>query len=554
MRLGRFLFTMALTGGFPDLLAGQPTAPPLAVRHDAERPRHDALDYDVWIRLADSGSEFSARVTTRWRLISRRPIRINLDSGYRISALHLNGNPARYQRIGPDLLEVSIPTAGMTFATTTIEYRGSPPPFIREGRKAGQDDGLVQRGSGASRKIFADNWPNRARKWLASQDHPSDKATVTWTIEAPAGLTVVANGTERGREPLPDGFTRWHFRIDEPIPVYSMVLGAARMAVTRFDSTSCPTRCIPISVFTYPEDSAWAVAGPFRRSREMVDFFSGLVGPFPYRELRHVETSTIFGGMENSTVIFYDEGAYQSLQANEQRRLSEETVAHETAHQWFGDAVTEGDWHHLWLSEGLATYGAALWQGHVGGDSAFRAAMKSNKEAVLASTVKERPIIDPQATDLLGLLNSNNYPKGAWVLHTARGLAGDSAFFRGLRQYFATHRHGNALSADFARVLSKQAGFDLTWYFTQALTQPGYPILEVTSTLEGGHLVIEIAQVQKQHWGRFRIPNLELRVGGRTIKVAMMGGHARTVTHWSGDTAPEIEVDPNGWWLLDVKR
>ncbi len=530
----------------PGIGAAQPT--PLAARYDAERTRHDAQHYEVWIRLADSGSTFRAAVSTRWRLIGLQSIRINLDAGYQIDSLTIDDKPAHYRRADRDLLLVTVPPGAKSTVTTRIGYHGAPPPFSRPGRQSGQDDGLVQRGSGATRTVFADNWPNRARKWLAAQDHPSDKATVSWTIEAPAGLTVVANGTSRGREPLTDGFVRWRFGIDQPIPVYTMVLGAARMAVTQLRPATCSTRCVPVSLYTYPEDSAWAAEGPFRRAPEMIDFFSAMVAPYPYGELRHVQTSTIFGGMENSTVIFYDEGGYRD------KRLGENTVAHETAHQWFGDAATEGDWHHLWLSEGFATYGAALWAGHVGGDSAFQATMRRAKETVIRSPATERPIIDPQATDLLGLLNSNNYPKGAWVLHSLRGLIGDSAFFRGVRQYYRTHEHGTALSADFARIMSKEAGRDLTWYFTQALTQSGFPVLEADATLEGGHLVIRLRQVQQPEWGRYRLPNLEVRVGDRTIRMAMMGRDARTVTHWDGDTIPEVEIDPNGWWLVDVRR
>jgi aminopeptidase N len=279
----------------------------------------------------------------------------------------------------------------------------------------------------------------------------------------------------------------------------------------------------------------------------MIDYFAKVVAPFPYEELRHVETSTIFGGMENSTVIFYDENQYRS------RKLDEGTVAHETAHQWFGDAATEADWHHLWLSEGFATYFAALWNGFAYGDSALQATMAAGRATVLESPDTERPILDPAATDLLGLLNSNNYPKGAWVLHSLRGLIGDSAFFRGIRTYYREHQHGTALSSDFARVMSREAREPLDWYFAQALTQPGYPVIEVKTALEGGHLVIELTQVQKPAWGTFRLPNLEIVLGGRTIAVPMMGRTARTVTHWEGDGQPDVVVDPKHWWLLEAK-
>ena len=512
---------------------------PLAQRFDSQTVRHDAVHYDVWIRLADSGTRFEAAVATRWRLTGPEPIRIDLDSVYRVRALTLNGRPARFERRG-DVISVPLPPNAGGEAETRIAYDGSPPEF----KQTGQDDGLVQRGAGRDRRIFADNWPDRARRWLASQDHPSDKATVTWTIEAPAALTVVANGALQGVDTLPSGLRRWRFRLDVPIPVYTMVLGAARLALTRL-APACAVRCAPVSIATYPDDSAWAVNGPFRRADSIVDFFSRLIAPFPYDELRHVETSTIFGGMENSTVIFYDEKQYR------RRSLSEQTVAHETAHQWFGDAATEADWHHLWLSEGFATYGAALWNEHLGGDSALRASMTSNRDAVLQSAVTERPILDSAATDLLGLLNSNNYPKGAWVLHSLRGLMGDSAFFDGLRRYYHAYEHRNALSADFARTMSEAAGTDLEWYFDQALTQPGYPILEVSTRLVGGRAEVTLRQVQKPAWGLYRLPNLTVRAGDRTIVVPVLARVATTVFPWDRSTPPVVVIDPDGWWLLD---
>src|SRR5438552_1657112 len=135
-----------------------------------------------------------------------------------------------------------------------------------------------------------------------------------------------------------------------------------------------------------------------------------------------------------------------------------------------------------------------------------------------------------------------------------RGLMGDSAFFRGLRRYYRTYQHQNALSSDLARIMSEEAGQDLGWYFTQALTQPGYPVLRVRTQLEGGHLVITLRQVQKPEWGRYRLPNLKLRLGGRTIAVNLQQEEQRAVTHWEGETPPEVEVDPEGWWLLEAVR
>jgi aminopeptidase N len=326
-----------------------------------------------------------------------------------------------------------------------------------------------------------------------------------------------------------------------------MVVGAGRLARTRLPDSGCAPKCVPLSVWTYPQDSAYAVAGPFRRAGQMLDYFGRLIGPFPYPSLAHVESSTRFGGMENATAIFYDEKLYRD------KKLDELLVAHETAHQWFGDAVTAREWPHLWLSEGFATYLAALWQGHADGDSAFRARMKKAADAVLSSPASDRPVVDTSQRDLTALLNTNSYQKGGWVLHQLRGLVGDSAFFGGLRRYYTTYRDSTALSGDFARVMSQAANQNLDWYFRQALTQPGYPVLDIRWKHGGKKLTLEIEQTQKAEWGTYRIPGLELLVDGKPVQVDVDGRKTRKVIDGIGRRPSRVEVDPNGWWLLQIE-
>jgi aminopeptidase N len=366
-------------------------------------------------------------------------------------------------------------------------------------------------------------------------------------VELAIGLQVRANGQLMKVDTLKDGHAVWHYRIREPIPTYTMVVGAARFAVTPMGQAACPLKCVPQSVWTFPADSAWAVDGPFHAVGEMVDLFSAQFGTFPYEELAHVQAVTRYGGVENAGAIWYD---YKAIARH---TFAERTVAHETGHQWFGDGVTEGDWHHLWLSEGFATYLAALWAEHTGGDSALAAAMQRSAQVVFASKDTERPILDFQAMDLMGLLNSNNYPKGSWVLHSLRGMMGDSAFFAGMRMYYARFRNRNALSSDFAAAMNEAAGQDLTWYFLQALTQPGYPDLVVRATQAGDSLTLRVRQVQPDAWGTYRMPGLEFLVDGRLIRADVDG--RETVVSFTGFPAlpTKIEVDPGGWWLKKAR-
>jgi aminopeptidase N len=515
---------------------------PLSVRADTLRPRHEAIHHDITIVVSDTSNHILGNVTTTWVLRSAEPVEVELDSVFRVIRVLTDGEGEdRMGRITYAVYPgggVYIPhkkAAGDTLHTT-IRYHG----MVR--------DGLIFGTDGAGRRtLFADNWPDRAHRWLPLEDHPSEKATVTFHVEVPRGMQVVATGVLFKVDTLPRGRTVWHFDMKQRISPYGMVIGAGRLALTPMGDAACDVKCVPISVVTTPEDSLWAVTGPFRRAPQIVTWFSSLVGPFPYDVLAHVQSTTIFGGMENPTAIFYDTKAYQS------KRLSEETVAHETAHQWFGDAVTEDDWHHLWLSEGFATYFAALWIGHADGDSAFRRLMQKHHETVAGSKVTERPILDSAATDLMGLLNSNNYPKGAWVLHSLRGMMGDSAFFGAMRQWYLIYRDSTGLSSDLAAVVNRVGGKDYTWYFRQALTQPGYPRLAVVWKHKSGKVTLTVTQTQPAAWGSYRIPGLVIQVDGKPVKVDLNGSTTTVTAAGFKKTPKSVVVDPAGWWLLDAK-
>ena len=519
----------------PFLLLLQAASPASA---DTVPPPHDALHYDITLIPSDTSTHVLGEVQITWRLGSTNPVRMQLDSSMRVIRVLVDGKPnTRLSRTmyARSSTEVDVPhqkQAGDSISTR-VRYRGFP-----------QDGLIIGKNVYGDRTLFADNWPNRAHYWFPTPDVPGDKATVSFHIQVPQGRQVIASGVLEKIDTLGYGHTMWHYNLDRPVPVYTMVVGIGPLAETSLPDAACAVKCVPLSVVTYPQDSAYAVAGPFRRAGEMLDYFSGLIGPFPYPRLAHVESSTRFGGMENSTAIFYDEKRYRD------KTMNEPLVAHETAHQWFGDAVTPRAWPHLWLSEGFATYLSALWTGQVEGDSAFQARMKRAAATIFESPASDRPVVDTITTDLIELLNSNSYQKGAWVLHQLRGLVGDSAFFAGLRRYYSTYRDSTAVSSDFAQIMSEVAGRDLDWYFRQALTQPGFPILDLRWRHKGKQLTLDITQTQKAEWGSYRMPNLELLVDGKPVRVDVDGISVRKVVDGIGRRPKRVEVDPRGWWLL----
>jgi len=430
--------------------------------------------------------------------------------------------------------------AGPDYESVTITYHGVP-----------QDGLIVGRNAHGHRVVFADNWPQRARYWLPTDDHPGDKAEFSLFVQAPVSWKVVSNGMEVFPDRRKPG--RWWWQTRHPIPTYTMVIGAGEFTVSKHRPVINGRDTIPIEVWTYPEDSAFADSVPFRRATEIVEVMQRLIAPFPYEKLAHVQSSTKFGGMENSSAIFYAEKPYV------ERKMREGVVRHETAHQWFGDAVTERDWPDIWLSEGFATYFDGVIGAALDGDSVLVNAMRANAEAYFKSDVTDRPIVDSgYAADPIKLLNANSYPKGAWVLHMLRGIVGDSAFFGGLRAYYQTYRDSNATSEDFQHVMERACNTDLAWFFRQWLHQPGYPQLEVSWRYDAGarRAVVGITQHQKPEWGVFRLPALTLEFHGPAGAVARrtvaITGRESSLSVAVPFAPAEILVDPDGKLLLQT--
>ncbi|MGI8496412.1 MAG: M1 family aminopeptidase [Gemmatimonadaceae bacterium] len=442
-------------------------------------PAIDVLDYEFTLDLPDSGASIEGRTVVTIRRLSGGADSLWLDLlGLRVDSVLVDGRPTAVTRDSARI-GVPLPCGGGSGDVLKVAVRYGGPV----------SDGLIIRTDSLGRwSAFGDNWPQRARHWLPTVDVPGDKATVSWIVRAPSGRRVVANGELEEETPIASQrpssaggpartLTRW--RESRPIPVYTMVIAVGTLAYVSLDGGLCAPMdrpgCVRQGVYVFPEDRAF-LPGPFARSADIVGFFTSVVGAFPYEKLAHLESSTRFGGMENSSAIFYADRPFR------QRTMGPGVIAHETAHQWFGDAVTEASWGHLWLSEGFASYFEQLWWQHVSGDSALRRGMAELRREIIASPVTAaRPVIDTAETNYLALLNSNSYQKGAWTLHMLRTMLGDSAFFRGIRGYYTRYRHSTAVTEDLMRELERASGRGrkLGWFFDQWLRRPG--VAELTT-------------------------------------------------------------------------
>lgn len=419
--------------------------------------------------------------------------------------------------------------------TITIAYHGQPA------------DGLfIKRNKFDDRTIFADNWPDRAHHWFPSVDHPYDKATAEFIVTAPEGYDVVANGQLTETTHLLDGRKRTTWRTPTPIPTYCMVIGATTFSIIHAGSWNG----IPVVYYLFPEDRDNGIAD-FDRSLQMLEFYANLIGPYPYAKLGLVQSSSRFGSMENAGAIFFAE---QSITG---ARRNEETVAHEIAHQWFGDSVTESDWHHLWLSEGFATYFGALFFERADGRDRFRQMMQRSKDRYMRTWAKNpAPIYDPDITDLFDLLNAYNYSKGGWVLHMLRGIMGDTAFFAGIRDFYRTYRDRTALTADLQRVMEFHAQRPLDRFFRQWIYEAGHPIYEVTWNWDANANQVQVRIRQTQDGTVFEMPlDLALHVdGGVTRETVDSSERDQTFTFSLDGNPNQVVVDPDEWVLKEMKR
>ncbi len=351
-------------------------------------------------------------------------------------------------------------------------------------------DGLIiSENKYKNRSFFSDNWPDRAGNYLPCIDHPYDKATVEFIINAPSHYEVVASGYLVEESHLPGNMKLTRWKEDVPLATKVMAFGAAE-----FDFRLAGLAGnVPVWSYVYKENSNEGFYD-YGIAIRPVEFFSELIGPYSYEKLANVQSKTIFGGLENAGCIFYGENSVTG------KGRAEGLIAHETAHQWFGNSVTENDWHHIWLSEGFATYLTSVYLEKNYGRERLLEEMKSDRDQVIKFYLRSpRPVIDTTITNLMRLLSVNSYQKGAWVLHMLRHELGEETFWRGMRFFYKNFRNMNALTSDFEMVMEEISGKDLSGFFNQWLYVAGQPDLKITNTplKKNGYTDITIEQKQE---------------------------------------------------------
>jgi aminopeptidase N len=432
-------------------------------------PIIDVQHYDFSLALNDDTN--SIRGTAVIAVLFRtNATQFSLDlaernsSGKGMSVLSVteNNTPVPFQQ---DSAHLILQTHGVASSqhNYTIRYEGIP-----------ADGLIIANNKYGHRGFFGDNWPNRAHNWLPCVDDPSDKATIDWRITAPDHYEVVANGALQEERPLPNHFKLTHWKESVPLAPKIMVIGVAGFAIDHPGDAMG----VPVWNYVFPENKAIGFKA-YSYPLQILPFYISHIGPYPFEKEGNVQSKTRFGGLENASAIFYFENSVNSPGV-------ESLMAHEIAHQWFGDAATETRFQHLWLSEGFATYMTHCYLENKYGRDTLRKGMAKDRSATIAEEKKRMtPIVDTAFSgDYMDLLNPNNYQKGGWVLHMLRRRLGDSLFWKGISTYYTTYKNKNASTEDFEKIIETVSGQDLHTFFHQWLYTPGHPNIRISWTYD----------------------------------------------------------------------
>ena len=438
---------------------------------EAWQPEH----FDVNLALASDLSKIDSATTTISVIVRGTAVTtIDLDFGkLPVSEVKVNGKVAQFRQHDTKLdVSLAAPAAKDQRIKISVTYAGIP------------EDGLIlTKDNDGNPSAIGDNWADRVHNWIPCLDHPSAKASVRFAVTVANEYVVVANGFPVSAETNMNGTKTWVFDEIKPVSPYNMVVAVGKFATAQVAGATP----IPIAYYVVPSKQGFAAQG-FSPAPPSIVTFSNLIAPYPYKKLALIVGATRFGGMENANTIVFAADFFANFLTAKRKspRFNmpagrEETIAHEIAHQWFGDSVTESTWADLWLSEGFATYFAGVFLEKNEGREAFLTYMREKATNYFAyEKQRSAPIHDVTTENLFDLLNPNNYEKGGWVLHMLRGRLGDKVFFAGLRTYYREHKESTATTEDLRSALERASGRNLKAFFDRWVYKAGHPVYKIT--------------------------------------------------------------------------
>jgi len=425
----------------------------------------------------------SGKVTTTYTALSNMTtVTFDMANELTVTTVKKNGVNLAFTESGNNELVVTLPSTQITGTSATLEitYSGEPPVN-------GFDAFTTQVRGNGSNTLYTLSEPFGARDWWPCKQDLNDKVnSIDVYITAPSQYIAVSNGVEPEAPVISGGNKTTHFHHGYPIPAYLICMAVTDYTVFTQTAGTAPNT-FPIVNYIYPE--SFANAQPqLAQTPLILELYKNLFEIYPFHNEKYGHAQFGWGGgMEHTTVSFM-------------AGFSRQLIAHEMAHQWFGDKITCGSWKDIWLNEGFATYLASMVYENFDGPAAFVNDKASMINSITSTNGGAVYLTDTEALNVNRIFSSQlSYDKGAMVLEMLRFKLGDALFFQGMKNYLADPNlaFGYAVTSNFQAHMEAVYGSSLTEFFNDWIYRQGYPSYTITAqNMAGGQARFVVNQTQ----------------------------------------------------------
>lgn len=511
------------------------TTAPAMPQHPAQRD-FDVTYYGLHLRIDPNKEQLDGSVNMRARSTANELRELYLDFDANMSVTAVSGDAVGFTRQGNLLiLQLGQPVARGATVQTRISYSGRP--------QSGGFGGFVFGGQNGQPLVWTLSEPYFARTWWPCKDTPADKAdSVDIVVTVPDGLTAVSNGSLRRQQDNGDGTVTFHWHEQYPITTYLVSLAITNYATFTQWFRYSPTDSMAVRHYIYPTNLEAARQG-LHDMIDMLRFFHDTFAPYPFLEEKYgVAQFGWGGGMEHQTIS--SQGSFYAA-----------LNAHELAHQWWGDMITNATWGDIWLNEGFASYSEALYfEAKLGRDYLHQ------YMSWMANDYRGS-IFRSDTTSVGSIFNRIVYDKGAWVLHMLRHIAGDAEFFALLRAYATDQRfvHGNVTTAAFRQFCEEVLERDLGWFFDAWIYGTGRPhyryAWQAVDAAGRCTVTLRIEQLQVPQHQLFAMPvDVAVAMPGADTTITVFVDQADQIVRFELAWCPtRIALDPENWILKYVE-
>jgi aminopeptidase N len=520
-------------------------------RDPGETPNrtYDVLHYKIEITILDQTKSVEGTVTTTLvpLMPSLKTVRFN-GAEMTIKKVTLGkgkGKELRFTTTTSELaIELDKAYSSLDTLRLAVEYACTPKRALTFN---GPDEGYPNKRF----QIWSQGEDTTNHFWFPCYDYPNDKSTSEVIGTVNKKFVLLSNGKLLSvKENAKQGTKTFYWKQEKPHSSYLIMIAVGEYAVLKDKAGK-----LPLEFYAYPGDTANA-RETFRHTASMILFFNKTIGfDYPWEKYGQIILQDHFGGMENtSATTLSDDWAVP----DKRRRLDVDPrslLAHELAHQWWGDVVTCKDFRHAWLNESFASYYDPLYFERIAGRDEFDLTMYQDQQAGINvdTTRGRKPIVSVES------YGENIYPRGAAVLHMLRFLLGDDLYHRSIRHYITKHQFLPVETNDLKLAIEEASGQNLQWFFDQWVYKAGHPVFELSYRWNASdkNVTLHVRQTQKQDslTGIFRTPvdiDIVTAEGSNTYRVGVLSGD--TTFTFASAQQPKLVVFDKGNWLLKELR